>query len=268
MPHRTARTIGKRVVPSLTAASGSWSLGEVTAARQDEIWPLALANPIPDLSPTAYYDCTDATTMYDAITGGSNVTTGNLVARLEDISGNGYHLTQATAASQPTLTAAVLNGYAGLTFAAGDIMANSGTIVGGATNRTIIAVCSGSTSSSNRVFYLGTSSATAGAQFAVTGEIAVRVASGNRVFTTSLSSTHAVLSVALDGTDCTGISAWLNGSALSESSTSNQTLNTASGASIGDSLGGDILELAVFDSALATADREAVETYLQAKYGI
>lgn len=267
MPYRTARTIGKRVLPSLTAASGAWALGEVEEARRDGIWPLT-TNPITLLSPTAYYDCTAASTMYDSPTGGSNVTTGNLVARLEDISGNGHHMTQATAASQPTLTAAVLNGYAGLTFASGDVMENSGTLVGGATNRTIIAVCSGATGSSNRVFYLGTSSATAGAQFSVTGEIAVRVASGNRVFTTSLSSTHAVLAVELDGTDCTGISAWINGSALSASSTANQTLNTASGATIGESLGGDILELAVFDSALATADREAVETYLQAKYAI
>lgn len=39
MPYRTARTIGKRVVPSLTAAGGSWELGEVTAARRGQIWP-------------------------------------------------------------------------------------------------------------------------------------------------------------------------------------------------------------------------------------
>lgn len=41
MPYRTARTIGKRVVPSLAAASGSWALGEVTAARRGQIWPTA-----------------------------------------------------------------------------------------------------------------------------------------------------------------------------------------------------------------------------------
>lgn len=40
MPHRTARTIGKRVVPSLAAASGSWALGEVEEARRDSIWPI------------------------------------------------------------------------------------------------------------------------------------------------------------------------------------------------------------------------------------
>lgn len=45
MPHRTARTIGKRVVPSLTAASGSWALGEVTAARRDGIWPVGADDP-------------------------------------------------------------------------------------------------------------------------------------------------------------------------------------------------------------------------------
>lgn len=39
MPHRTARTIGKRVVPTASSASGSWQLGEVEAARRDNIWP-------------------------------------------------------------------------------------------------------------------------------------------------------------------------------------------------------------------------------------
>lgn len=39
MPYRTARTIGKRVVPTASSAPGSWQLGEVAAARRDNIWP-------------------------------------------------------------------------------------------------------------------------------------------------------------------------------------------------------------------------------------
>lgn len=37
--HRTARTIGKRVVPTTEAASGVWHLGEHELARRANIWP-------------------------------------------------------------------------------------------------------------------------------------------------------------------------------------------------------------------------------------
>lgn len=39
--HQTARTFGARRVPTTTAASGCWQLGEVTQARRDGIWPNA-----------------------------------------------------------------------------------------------------------------------------------------------------------------------------------------------------------------------------------
>lgn len=37
--HQTARTFGARRVPTTSAASGCWQLGEVTQARRDDIWP-------------------------------------------------------------------------------------------------------------------------------------------------------------------------------------------------------------------------------------
>lgn len=37
--HQTARTFGARRVPTATAASGCWQLGEVTQARRADIWP-------------------------------------------------------------------------------------------------------------------------------------------------------------------------------------------------------------------------------------
>lgn len=37
--HRTARTIGKRVVPTDTTASGVWKLGEQELARRASLWP-------------------------------------------------------------------------------------------------------------------------------------------------------------------------------------------------------------------------------------
>lgn len=45
MPWRTANTIGKRVVPSLSSAGGVWRLGEVEEARRDSIWPAGADDP-------------------------------------------------------------------------------------------------------------------------------------------------------------------------------------------------------------------------------
>lgn len=266
MPWRSASTIGSRVVPTTAAASGAWRLGEVAEARQDMLWPVA--NPIPDLSPLAWWDFTDASLLFDATSGGASVSAGSSVARAEDISGNGYHITQASASLQPTYTSGLLNGYAGLAFGSSDRLAATASLVTGSTNRTIIAVCSGGTGATSRVLLLGADGGASGDQFAITGEIAVRVAGGSRVFGNSLSASHVVLSVVLDGTDCTGISAWLNAAPMGVSSTANITLNTTSGLTVGENLLGNILELIVWDSALSASDRQSAETYLSGKYGL
>jgi hypothetical protein len=39
MPYRTGGTIGRRVVPTSSAAGGIWQIGELEAARRDAIWP-------------------------------------------------------------------------------------------------------------------------------------------------------------------------------------------------------------------------------------
>lgn len=57
------------------------------------------------LSPVAWYDAGDPTTLFDASTGGSLVADGGLVARWEDKSGNGNHLTQSTSGKRPVYDA-------------------------------------------------------------------------------------------------------------------------------------------------------------------
>jgi hypothetical protein len=55
-----------------------------------------------DLSPNAWYDPSDINTLWKDTSGTSAVTTdGDLVARIDDKSGNGYHLTQATSGNRP-----------------------------------------------------------------------------------------------------------------------------------------------------------------------
>lgn len=260
--HQTARTFGARRVPQITAASGCWQLGEVTQARRDGIWPLGT---FPKTDLAAWYDAGQG--VFDATSGGSAVTDGNTVARWEDQSGSGYHLTQATAAAQPTLNNGTLNGLPALTFASGDVISTASSVVTGSISRVIFAVCSGSSASPNRVAAFGNETGD-GFAYSVTGEIAVRVANGSRVFGTSLSATHVLLTVTETTGDVSGAEVRVNGSAAAVSSTSARTLNTQSGLQVGDSLGGDIAELLVYDAALSTTDRDAVESYLTTKYAL
>ncbi len=75
------------------------------------------------LSPTAWYDPSDMTTLFQDSAGATPVTaTGQPVGRMLDKSGNGHHLIQATAGSRPTYTEG--GGFKYLVFdGAGDEMA-------------------------------------------------------------------------------------------------------------------------------------------------
>lgn len=66
-------------------------------------------NPL-TLSPALWLDGADASTMFDATTGGSLVATDGSIARWEDKSGNGRHATQGTVLSRPQRKDSILNG--------------------------------------------------------------------------------------------------------------------------------------------------------------
>lgn len=65
---------------------------------------------IAGLTVQGWYDFSRADTLYDAVSGGSLVSAGGTIARIEDLSGNGRHLTQATAGLRPTRQTAIQNG--------------------------------------------------------------------------------------------------------------------------------------------------------------
>lgn len=62
-----------------------------------------------DLSPSIWLDASDASTLYDATTGGSLVEADGSIARWEDKSGNGLHMTQATSTARPLRRASFLS---------------------------------------------------------------------------------------------------------------------------------------------------------------
>jgi hypothetical protein len=204
---------------------------------------------------------------------------GGTVSQWDDKSGNDYHVSQGTASNQPALTSNVLNGRDVLRFDGGDWLENLvATPVGGSTNRTIFIVANYTGSSIDYLFYLGTASNSPsfGSVFGISQETAVRVSNGNRIWATSVGSDHMILTISLDGTNITDVSAWQNGTALTISSTlGTQAINTSSRfyvggptATVGNLLEGDIAEVIVYSSALSTSDRESVESYLSNKWGI
>lgn len=64
-----------------------------------------------DLSPQLWLDASDTATLFDATSGGSFPGVSGAVARWEDKSGNGYHVTQTDSARRPLVSAS-----SGLTF--------------------------------------------------------------------------------------------------------------------------------------------------------
>lgn len=65
-----------------------------------------------------WFDASDASTLYDATSGGSAVAVNGSIARWADKSGAGNHALQATSASRPTRRSAGLNGRASVQFIA------------------------------------------------------------------------------------------------------------------------------------------------------
>lgn len=77
-----------------------------------------------------WLDASDATSLYDATSGGSLVAPDGSVARWQDKSGNAYHATQSTSGSRPVRKTNILNGRAVLRFdGTNDFMGASNTTV-------------------------------------------------------------------------------------------------------------------------------------------
>jgi hypothetical protein len=75
---------------------------------------------IPDIA--LWFDMSDASTLFDATSGGSLAAADAVVKRVEDKSPNGWHLTQATTGNSPTRKAALIKGKDCLRFDGDDYL--------------------------------------------------------------------------------------------------------------------------------------------------
>jgi hypothetical protein len=112
--------IGYNAAPAASAlnsaASGVWTLREAEALKRAGTWPL-VAVPLPVTSGLQLWlDASDASTLFDATSGGSLVAADGAVARWEDKSGNGRHATQSTSGDRPLRKTAIQGGLDVLRF--------------------------------------------------------------------------------------------------------------------------------------------------------
>ena len=230
----------------------------------------------------------DATTgLFDATSGGSAVTTdGGSVARWEDQSGNGRHITQSTLASQPILKTAIQNGKNIIRFdGTNDILRRSGAFVHAQGAATIFVVVSATTAGVNRrLMCEGRTTRTNPLYMPIISgnatlfQVLYRLDNGtiplnNPSFGTAFNGTGFKLVCALDsGTNFAGF--------INKVTTNNQNYSrgtvTLDTFSIGgwattierDFFPGDVAEVIIYNTALGTTDRQSVENYLYSKWGL
>jgi hypothetical protein len=236
------------------------------------------------LSPALWLDASDASTLFDATTGGSLVAADGAVARWEDKSGNARHATQETGSSQFQRKTGILNGRDILRSSGSPKHMRSALSLAGLDDATIFAVLHASSLTnyqsalrwqesdpsylvypwgSSAIFIHAPDGATSGVSSGlVANEWNIGVARRQRNIST-------------------GLQTWRNGAAVASRSTANATIAPdASQLTLGRySLGavqyssgeyfiGDYAEILVFTTALSTTDRQAVESYLASKWNI
>lgn len=249
-----------------TTAIGTLKLGASQVAKAHlgavEVWSSAF-DPL-TLSPAIWLDASDASTLWDATSGGSNSGSGGEVKRIDDKSGNGRHFTEATNA--PIRSIAAINGLDAIALSSTKVLTRTGGsfsrtdfdnffLVTKIIDSTYITV--GTTSSAYFADASGNVGASTNAGFTA-GEIRVNGIGINN----SRISLHTARGV--------------NTSLVTHTNITNQSVANWDSPRIGymtttnvyNVESGYFCELLVFANTMSTTDRDAVEAYLNAKYAI
>jgi len=201
---------------------------------------------------------------------------GDPISTWSDQSGNGRDLT-ATGVPRPTYNTAIVNGkpiarFDGVT----NVMTGSSSVTGTGA-RTVFIVMKSATTSITGMFGLNTEAVPAnGADWIMSPDISIRVNGGNRVFTVNTGTTafHVLTMSHAAAANVTAVSAWMDGTALTQSSTTALAINTGTaGQTLGDTLdqaiwSGDVAEVIVYNTELSAGNRAGIHSYIQDKYAI
>ena len=232
-----------------------------------------------------WLDADDASTVLDNTVSGSPVTDGNLISRWDDKSTNANYCTQGNTLKKLTKQSAQVNGRDVIECDGTNkyMISNSNISINQTSNKTIF-TCGQPTTANDLTdgsCWSFPQSSQTGSGGHVTFEPAYRCNSvtwlGSE--TISLTSPHIVtVQQSGSGTIFNIVDIWLDGSAVTRSGGIDGNLvnqnNTYMIGKIGDEANtnflfeGYICEIIVYDSALSTADRQAVESYLTNKWGV
>jgi hypothetical protein len=287
-----------------SAASGVWTLREAEALRRAGTWPVVAPGNVGS-GLQLWLDASDASTLYDATTGGSLVAADGGVARWEDKSGNARHMTQGTSGSRPARKTAIQGGLDVLRFdGSNDFMSVASStatfsFLHGST-AAVFVVYKPSGSNPNALYTIIDNCRNG---VTVTGytlfyDDRVDVPRNNRILSAGgtvagnfvvvsaedfhPANTFACITNVIKGQDGTAA----NRSRLYKNGVVDAAVNTSSGSATGDAthdlmigaaytassnanfLNGDICEIIIYDAALSDTDRAAVEQYLMTKWAI
>jgi hypothetical protein len=261
-----------------SAASGVWTLREAEALKRAGTWPGSFVNPLSISGLQLWLDASDASTLFDATTGGSLVAADGGVARWEDKSGNARHATQGTEANRPLRKTAQQNGLDALSFdGSNDRMVLSSITI--PASHSVFQVYQRNTSGIQSFGLASTSGAGSPPYPSLwfTDNILYQVS--NADFTThgtaNTNTGYFLVSTIRNGT--TSVLLRRNGADVASVTTGAGVTSAASGswnaiavrdAGFQNRHTGNLCEIIVYDSALSDTNREAVETYLLAKWGI
>jgi hypothetical protein len=262
--------LGKLNLPNAGSANGCWGIKDQQAFAQARRWPINFtASTVANLA--LWLDAADASTMYDATSGGSLVAGGGAIARWEDKSGGGYHVTQSTANNRPTRTTGQQNSLDVVRFdGTNDRLINSSISVSQPMTRFVVVKFDNSSGQVAIESYNNTT-----CFFGLDSSATQLVVSAGNTNNTGTSAANTLLHIhVFNGAS----SSWqLNGGS---SSSINAGANSLSGLSIGDLRGnpnpivgnyglqGDIMEVLVYSASLSVSNINTVRDYLNAKWKV
>jgi len=217
-----------------------------------------------------WLDAADAATV--SLDASSNVEQWN------DKSGNGRHAGQTTAANRPDY-ASTLNGKSVVGFSGSPEVLTGAQIVSGAATPTVFVVGRATGTNAQECFVnLSSDSATVGGHFNVTFEPGLRIIGGATTFAGASIVTESIFTLGVSNPSVGDAYCYVNGDERSVSSTGVTSINLngtqysvgAGGAGFAASyfLNGIVAEILVYTRVLTDAERQRVESYLSAKWGI